>query len=78
MSDKQEDARRKAVSDAAYALSDLNMFAAVQTLMEHSLVSSRRFAAEAAIVRICEAEKARCLHEYDVATAKAVKARSTP
>lgn len=52
---------------AARALADLHIFAAVQALMEHSLVSSKRFATEARIVKICKVEQARCLRDYDKA-----------
>ena len=71
MSDK----RRQAVIDAAEARSDLNIFAAVQALMEHSLLTSKRFRAEATIVRICRREQQRCLHDYDRAIARATAPR---
>lgn len=61
----------KAIKEAAVARSDLNLFAAVAALMESSLVSSDCYAAEARIVRICQAEQAKCLRRYDRAIAKA-------
>lgn len=63
--------QRMHIQAAAMALSDLNMFAAVQALMEHSLVSSACYAAEAAIVAVCRAEQQKCLQRYDAATEKA-------
>lgn len=68
---KRRSAKENAINGAK-ALSDLHMFAAVQCLMEHSLVSSRRFRSEARIVQICKAEQARCLRDYDRAVAKAI------
>lgn len=65
--------RGKDVKDAAKAMSDLHVFAAVQCLMEHSLVSSRRFKSEARIVQVCQKEQQRCLRDYDRALAKASK-----
>jgi hypothetical protein len=53
------------INEAARALSDLNIFAAVQVLMESSLVSPNCRAAEARIVQICRTEQAKCLKRYD-------------
>lgn len=61
----------KHMVEAAKAHSDLNLFAAVAALMESSLVSSDCYGAESRIVRICQAEQAKCLARYDRAIAKA-------
>ena len=61
----------RGIVTAAEAYSDLNVFAAVAALMESSLVSSNCHAAEARIVRICQAEQQKCLARYDRAVTKA-------
>lgn len=61
---------KELIEDAAVAYSDLNMFAAVQALMENSLVSTPRFATEGRIVKLCKNEQQRCLRDYDRAMAK--------
>lgn len=54
---------------AAKAHTDLNIFAAVQSLMESSLVSSDSHADEARIVSLARAAQQRCLKRYDNAMA---------
>lgn len=61
----------KSIKEAADAHSDLNIFAAVEALMESSLVSSACFPTEARIVKICQAEIQKCLSRYDRAVEKA-------
>ena len=65
--------RAQHIEDAATAHSDLNVFYAVIALMEASLISSKHHAAEGRIVKICKDEGARCLRDYDLATARAIK-----
>lgn len=62
--------RQQALEEAAKAHADMNIFAAVQALMEHSLVSSACHQREAQIVRICKSEQQKCLQRYDAAIEK--------
>lgn len=59
------------VKEAAWAMSDLHMFAAVMAIMESSLVTSNCHPAEARIVTICKQETSRALARYDRALAAA-------
>ena len=61
----------KAMVEAAEAHSDLNIFYAIKALMENSLVTSNCHAAEARIIKICDAESAKCLRRFDAAIKKA-------
>lgn len=62
---------RDLIKEAADARSDLNIFYAVISLMESSLVSSDCFPTESRIISICKTEAQRCLVRMDKATAKA-------
>ena len=53
--------------ELATAHSDLNIFAAVQRLMESSLISTENFADEARIVSLAKAAQEKCLARYDAA-----------
>lgn len=55
---------------AAKALADLHIFAAVMALMESSLVSNACSTTESSIVQICKSEMQKCLVRYDRALAK--------
>jgi hypothetical protein len=67
---KKNKTQKELIKLAAQAYSDLHIFAAVESLMESSLVSSESFTAEARIVVICKAEGQRCLRRYDRALAR--------
>lgn len=55
------------VRDAAQALSDLNVFAAVVALLESGLNHSPTFPSAEKIIDVAKAEQQRCLKRYDVA-----------
>jgi len=61
---------RDHAKDAAKALSDLNMFTAIQVLCESSLISADAFSDEERINKVCRAAIQRCLRRYDRALAK--------
>lgn len=68
------DDRKKAISEAAGAHTDLNIFAAVVTLLEGGhLYTSQGTDSAQRIIRICQAEQAKCLRRYDAATARAMR-----
>lgn len=56
--------------DVAKAMSDLNIFAGIQALMESSLTSTTCQRSESRIVKICLEEQQRCLKRYDKAMVK--------
>lgn len=59
------------VAEAAEALSDLNIFAAVVVLLESSLNHAPTHKAGARIIKIAKEEQQRCLRRYDRAKASA-------
>ena len=59
------------VKEAADACSDLNIFAAVVTLMESGLNHAPTHPSASRIIKIAIAEQQRCLRRYDTARAKA-------
>lgn len=59
----------QAVIDAAEALSDLNTFAIVVTILEGGHVHSPSYAGAERIIKICRAETGKRLREYDRAIA---------
>jgi len=61
----------KLMGQAAEAHSDLNMFHAVMALMESGLLSSDCNTAAERIIKICQAESAKCLRRFDAAIGKA-------
>ena len=70
-----EIAASKRIKEAATAHTDLNIFAAVQALMERSLLSTESHADEQHIVAICLRAQQKCLKRYDRAVAKLAKGR---
>lgn len=58
---------------AAKALSDLNMFYAIRSLTEHSLIHSGE-AEQQTIRAACDRASTKCLRVYDAALAKCRKA----
>jgi hypothetical protein len=59
------------MQEAADAVSDLNIFAAVVKIMEGSLVTAACFPSAQRIIKLAIAEQQRCLKRYDKARAKA-------
>jgi len=59
------------IREAANALSDLNIFAAVVVLLESSLNHAPTYKSAERIIDIAKAEQQRCLRRYDAACAKA-------
>lgn len=62
---------RRHVTDAAEALTDLNVFAAIVALLESGLNHSPTYKTAGRIINICNAEQQKCLRRYDDARAKA-------
>ncbi len=56
---------RGAIRNAAKALSDLNTFAIVVSILEGGHIHAPSHAGAARIMKICRAEQQRCLLEYD-------------
>jgi len=56
---------------AAQAHADMNLFEAIDVLLEGGLVSAECYAATEKIRKICADEKARCLRRYDRAIKRA-------
>ncbi len=69
------DERKRVIAEAAGAHTNLNIFAAVVTLLEGGHLYGANDAlgdtAQNRIIRICQSEQARWLRKYDAATAKA-------
>ena len=70
---KRKRTRKDHVIAASEAHCDLNIFAAVQALMENSLVTARSYTTEQRIIKICREEQQRCLRRYDRAISLATK-----
>ena len=65
--------KKAAVKAAAQALSDLNTFAIVATILEGGHIHSPSHAAAQKIIRICLREQQKRLGEYDSAIEKAIR-----
>ena len=59
------------IEAAAQALSDLNTFAVIVSIVEGGHLHAPSYAGGARIIKICRAEEAKRLREYDRAIAKA-------
>jgi hypothetical protein len=65
------DGRRKDIRSAAVALSDLNVFAIVEKIVEGGSLHSPSHRGAEKIIRICRDEMQKRLRDYDRAVAKA-------
>ena len=61
----------RALKEAADALSDLNTFAILVTILDGGHIHAPSHAAASRIIRICKAEQDRRLRDYDRLKAKA-------
>lgn len=64
--------RKEAVKAAAEALSDLNTFDIVVSILEGGHLHANSYAGAAKIIRICIAEQQKRLREYDAAAIRAL------
>lgn len=64
--------RKKAIKEAAQALSDLNTFAIVVSILEGGHLHTPSYAAAERIIKISQQAQQRCLVNYDRAVAKAI------
>ncbi len=74
MSDEE---RKRAVSAAAEAHTNLNIFASLVTILEGGHLTGANdvvgHAAQDRIIRICQSEQSRWLRKYDAAMARALR-----
>jgi hypothetical protein len=68
--------RKQHVRDAAEALSDLNTFYVVISIMEGGHLHSPSYAGAERIIKICQSESEKRLREYDRAVARALNPSS--
>lgn len=57
--------REDTIQNAAHAIADLTIFAAVVEIMEGALHCPESYKAASKIIKICKAEQKRRLEEYD-------------
>lgn len=69
--------RSQSIESAAEALSDLNTFAIVVSILEGGHVHAPSYAGAQRIINICQREQAKRLREYDRAVEKAGGAEAT-
>lgn len=72
---KKPKTRAQLVKDAAVAHTDLNVFAAVQIMLESSLQSASCESEAATIIALAKSAQQTCLRRYDAAMAAVEKAR---
>lgn len=65
--------RQKDIELTANALSTLNTFGILMSILEGGHIRAPSYAAGNKIIKICKSEMQKCLRDYDKASARALK-----